>query len=245
MIWRSTIKWELRKYFYRVFAIGGGFLLAAWAVLWLLPVPQAHWHPAVDTLVFIVFFAMSVVSVLIGLYMILIHPFTTSFCDLHQATLIEHQSGRPYVYKLSVRVVLNVVTYFMGVGVLLLTMRLLSPFEAWVDRAWFSNMLADSPVVFLPLAGIFALGAPLTLLLGYKYFDIFIAKRTDKVAGLDVVGAMIASGLISFGTLWDSIFIWFPLAAGVTIFVVVNLFLAIFAIWTIARFIDHNAEVQL
>ena len=244
MILRNTIKWELRKYYYRA-GLPLVYLVIAWVILLIMPVSRDDWNALIDSILIMLLTTMALWAMAVGLYMILFHPFSTAFCDLHKATLIEHQTSRPYAYKLYVRIVLNIITFFAGVGVLWVTLRILQRFETWVDRAWFSNMLADSPVVMLPLVFMFAVGAPLMLLFGWRYFDLVLSKRHNDIDGLDITAMLAAGALTGLFAFMERIFQWMPFPAAVVIVTIVYIVITIVAVLLISRFIDRFAEVSV
>ncbi|MCL1884078.1 MAG: hypothetical protein FWF81_10055 [Defluviitaleaceae bacterium] len=193
---RATIKWELRKYMYRV-GISIGFLLGSWAVLLLMPVPSDSWFAIFDAIAFILIFTAGVTAVLVGIYMVLIHPYYAAFGDFHKASLIEHQTSRTYSYKLCARILLNIFTYFIGLGSIWVTMALLQRFEAWADSDWFSGMLVDSTAFLIPMVFVFALGVPLVLLIGVNFLESALSGRGSNLDSLDVMLLLFISRLQS------------------------------------------------
>jgi len=244
MILRNTIKWELRKW-WSLLAWTFGVLAVLWAVLVFIPVPQEYWHDAFNLIIGTAILLAGANAAFLGLLMIFAYPFLLSFGDLHKSALLEHQTARPYAYKLFIRLVLNVITYMLGIGVLSVTMRLLQRFEMWVDRDWFSNMLADSPVILLPMVYILAVGAPLVLLCGYKYFDVALSGLGNKIDGLDATGFFATGALTGSFPFMERIFEWLPFTAALAIMTIAYIAIAIVAVILISRFLDRFSEVSV
>ena len=232
MILIYTLKWQVLKWLVIVgvpFLVFVPFLL----LLALLPVPQAGWHNVYHEIVngFAVPTALATLGVL-GVYMMIYPLFTVFGAAVCGGALIEHRPGHSYIHILCTRLLLNIITFLMGIGVLRVAWELAHRFtDSEIGRL--GNMLADYYFFgdILSMIFVFALALPLLLLLA-------IAMISD--------GLKVRSGM----DIWD--WIGFLMAVAFSWFALQDVHLAIQASialpWAtivaifVARYIDRCSE---
>lgn len=184
---RTTVKWELRKWWRHI-------MIASVPLMWLplflfIPIPQEHWADTLPMDILRGFMLYAIIAsglmmLLSGLYMMLVYPFSMVFTHRNSSTLLERGSGRSYGYQMCTRLVLNILTFCIGIGILWLTMRIGQRFTA-IDIQWLQNFLAsDELYVFWEIFLLFTIILPLILRGCMIIFDS--AQNTTTLTGWEI-----------------------------------------------------------
>jgi len=160
-----TAKWEWRRWLINTAMPCGVFLLITWILLLLTPAPQPHWHSFFRTAAIVVVTLASIAVALNVIFLTLAYPFAMSFRDSQVTALSEHLPGNPYIYRLSVRLCINIITAAIGIGVFWATMIILQRFEA-ANIGWLTSIYVEShdAVRLISLVHMFVFGLPLAFL---------------------------------------------------------------------------------
>jgi|GEM_PF-2323009 len=236
---RHVLKWELRKYAIRV-GVCAIPLAAAWLILLLLPVGGEGTPVWLSAVLWALLIMASVLAAGVALYMVLVHPFAIVLCAFLKSSVMEHQTGCTYKYKLSIHMVLNILTYLLGMGVLRITMGLLRRFEYWVDANWFSNMLDDSSLYLMSLLPMMAVGVPLVLVFSFKLMAVYSAHNKN-ITFRSTLGNYAALLLTLLSTYAERLIAW--QAFMLPIIIATSAVLMVAAVWSVSHFVDHIAEV--
>jgi len=180
MVW-NTIKWDGWDHW-----MYGRWIFAVLAILLVLSqlMPVSWVGGSYNAAGFMAYIPMTVTMIvsaglgLIGGYYMFVYPILSTVWDACTAgALTDRMSNRPYALLLGVRLFWNIVAFFFGYGVLLVSQRLLLRFAT--DTISFLNINIDMDTIVGIDGGLgalfdVALFLPITVL--YFYFFVFAEK---------------------------------------------------------------------
>jgi len=164
-----NMKWEWRRWWHNTAVPCGAITLIALVVLLIMPVPHEHWHGFIRSTLLALLIIALITAVVVAMYLMFVYPSLVAFRDLRATALLEHLTGGRYIHRLCVRLLINVVTFAAGFGIIWIGMLILQRFYD-ADIGWLTYLLADDndPVVILEIAHLFIFKIPLMLLATIK-----------------------------------------------------------------------------
>jgi len=136
---KATIKWEAIKWWHHV-GKWLGIVLSLWMVM-LMPVPGIHWDATlpgavIRIMIMVIVTGAWIIAMVGALYLIFAYPFTFAISRFFiKSTVLEQGSSRSSAYHLSVRVILNIFTCAIGLGILFISLLIAQRFPMF-DVAW-------------------------------------------------------------------------------------------------------------